>query len=235
VDLVVFDVDGTLTATNEVDTRCFAWAFIEEFATPIDTAWETYPHRTDSGIIRDNFFQRFGRAAIPAELLRFQARFILLLEREWHNQPAAFAEVAGAATAFARLKREQRWALAIASGGWQVSARFKLAKAGIAAAGIPAAFADDAEAREDIVRTAIARARDHYACSFDRIVLVGDSDCDVAAAKRLEIPFVGIAAGDDAVLRSAGAMQIVGDYTEYDAFVEALDRASASPYRMREG
>ena len=49
--LVVFDIDGTLTQTNEVDSRCFEEALrivlgIEEF----DTCWENYQFVTDSGV-----------------------------------------------------------------------------------------------------------------------------------------------------------------------------------------
>jgi len=39
VNLVIFDIDGTLTATNQVDTRCFAAAFLEVFGTEISTDW----------------------------------------------------------------------------------------------------------------------------------------------------------------------------------------------------
>jgi phosphoglycolate phosphatase-like HAD superfamily hydrolase len=227
VDLVVFDVDGTLTATNEVDTRCFAQAFIEEFGTPIETAWEKYPHRTDSGIISHNFVEHFGRAPRSAELERFRTRFMLLLDREWRAVPRAFAEGAGAGAALARLRRERRWALAIATGGWQISARFKLAKAGIEVTDIPAAFADDAEAREEIAQTAIARARDHYGYGFERIVLVGDSDCDVATAKQLQIPFIGIALSDATLLQNSGATHVLRSFEDFGLFANALEASRA--------
>jgi phosphoglycolate phosphatase-like HAD superfamily hydrolase len=227
VDLVVFDVDGTLTATNEADTRCFARAFTEEFGKPIETSWEAYPHRTDSGIIRHNFVEYFGRAPTAAELERFRTRFILLLEREWRAAPSAFAEVAGAGAALARLRREQRYSVAIATGGWQLSARFKLARAGIEVVGIPAAFADDAEAREEIVQTAVARAREHYGSDFARMVLVGDSECDVATAARLRVPFVGVAVDDETLLRGAGATQVIRNFEDFGLFANALEASRA--------
>jgi beta-phosphoglucomutase-like phosphatase (HAD superfamily) len=43
MNLLVFDIDGTLTATNEVDTRCFARAFHEAFGIALDTSWHIYP------------------------------------------------------------------------------------------------------------------------------------------------------------------------------------------------
>jgi len=228
VDLVVFDVDGTLTATNEVDTRCFARAFFDVFGIAINTTWHTYPHRTDSGIIRHNFSEHFRRGPMAAELDRFRERFVMLLEREWREAPRRFADVAGAAAALARIERKRSYALALATGGWRVSALFKLAKARIPVVDVPAAFADDAEAREEITRLAIARATAHYRQRFERAILVGDSDCDVATAKRLGLPFVGIAAdGCDHALRVAGAELGLRDYDDFTAFIKAL--AAASP------
>ena len=61
-------------------------------------------------------------------------------------------------------------------------------------AGLPAAFADEAAEREEIAGYR-DRPRDScYQQQFDRIILVGDSDCDVATAARLGVGFVGIAA-----------------------------------------
>ncbi len=80
VNLLVFDVDGTLTATNEVDTRCFARAFLETFGIALNTSWHIYPHRTDSGIICHSFSQHFRRAPTAG-----RARFI----------PRAFSDLAG--------------------------------------------------------------------------------------------------------------------------------------------
>lgn len=72
--------------------------------------------------------------------------------------------------------------------------------------GLPAAFADDAAEREEIARIAIDRARFHSQQPFERIVLVGNSDCDVTTAARLGLGFVGIAADtNDAALRTAAA------------------------------
>jgi beta-phosphoglucomutase-like phosphatase (HAD superfamily) len=82
MNLLIFDVDGTLTATNEVDTRCFARAFLETFGIALNTSWHIYPYRTDSGIICHSFSQHFRRAPTAAELDLFRERFLILLEGE---------------------------------------------------------------------------------------------------------------------------------------------------------
>lgn len=225
VDLIVFDVDGTLTATNEVDTRCFARAFLEAFGVALDTSWHIYPHRTDSGIIRHSFFEHFTRAPTQVELDLFRERFLRLLDLEWRAVPRHFAAVAGATRALTKIAQHS-YALALATGGWRTSALFKLEKAGIPVVGLPAAFADDAAEREEITRIAIGRAKIHHRQQFDRIILVGDSDCDVTTAARLGLGFVGIAAdGNDAVLRAAGAQLVLRDYEDFATFIRTLEAA----------
>ena len=52
--VALFDIDGTLTATNEVDRDCFLAAFLQEFAiTEIDSDWLGYEQTTDRGITAD--------------------------------------------------------------------------------------------------------------------------------------------------------------------------------------
>jgi phosphoglycolate phosphatase-like HAD superfamily hydrolase len=228
VNLVIFDIDGTLTATNQVDTRCFAGAFLEVFGIEISTDWQSYPHRTDSGIISHNCRIHLGRHPIGIELERFRNRFLALLEREANAAPWDFAEVPGAGAAIARIEHEAGYAIALATGGWRVSARFKLDKARLPIAHLPAAFADDAEEREEIARRAINRAELHYLRSFDRVILAGDSDCDLATAARLGLSFVGIAAdGQDGMLREAGAEYVLRDYEDLERVMSAL--AAATP------
>jgi hypothetical protein len=102
--------------------------------------------------------------------------------------PQDFAPIAGATTALTKIAQQRSYGLAVATGGWRASALFKLEKAGIPVVGLPAAFADDAAEREEIARIAIVRARFRHHQLFDRIILVGDSDCDVTTAARLGFP-----------------------------------------------
>lgn len=228
VDLIVFDVDGTLTATNEVDSRCFARALRDTFGINISTQWQAYAHITDSGITHHNFVEHFGRPPTAVELDRFRERFLALLEQRWRQAPFDFAQVPGVSKALARIAHQQRYKTAIASGGWRASALFKLAKAGLNTGRFPAAFADDAQERENIARMAISRAQAHYGWHFRRIIFVGDADWDMTTAARLGIAFVGIAHHkEESTLRGAGAKIVLPDYQDFAAFAAALDAAEA--------
>ena len=50
---VIFDIDGTLTQSNEFDARCYIEAVKEGMGISIDDNWLNYKHVTDSGILNE--------------------------------------------------------------------------------------------------------------------------------------------------------------------------------------
>lgn len=212
--LIVFDVDGTLTRTNAADGRCFAQAVSELIGAPIDTDWASYRFVTDPGIAAEAVERRLGRAPWPAELAALRARYLSLLEAE-----GPYAEIPGAVALLRRLRGRQDIALAIATGAWRDCALLKLDWAAIPVDGLPMATADDAFAREEILRLAARRAGGR----FDRITCVGDAVWDVAAARALGAAFVGISCDGDATkLKAAGAGQVLPDFRDVDRFLDAV-------------
>ena len=226
--LVIFDVDGTLTRTVEVDSACFVQAFADEFKiTDINTDWARYEHYTDSGIADEIFRQKLGRALSPEEHIKLIDRFLFLLGKNAKTSPELFGEIPGAKKTLLRLENEPGWKMAIATGCWLDSAFFKLEKAGIRPQGIPIASADDSMIREKIARLSRKRARSLYRVRhFQRVVYVGDGIWDVRMARRLEIPFLGV--GDEEkqkYLSRAGAEHFLPDLRDYDLFLRKLDEA----------
>jgi phosphoglycolate phosphatase-like HAD superfamily hydrolase len=177
--------------------------------------------------MQEVFRARFDRAPNSAEIARFVECFVALLRDRYRGAPGAFGEVPGATTFLARL-RQSRWAVAIATGGWEQSARFKIETAGIGAGHFPAAFAEDGPARHTIVTTAISRASSYYQEStFERIVLVGDALWDVQAAKDLGLPLVAVGQGERAVkLRGAGTSHVVENFIDHVACLRCLEEAT---------
>ena len=230
MQLVVFDLDGTLTRTTRVDERCFVAALREELGiVEVDSDWAQYTYSTDSGISAEIFQKRLGRAPTHAELRRLEQRFVRLLAAAFESDPASCTAVAGASAALRRLRTDPQWRVALATGSWRASATLKLATAGLDLGGVPAAFADDNVRREDIIALARARARERApGGEFSRVVYVGDAPWDVRAARRLNIPFVGIAGARAAArLRAEGAGAILRDFSEVEQLIEALQRAPA--------
>ena len=226
--LAIFDIDGTLTETNSVDSVCFVRAMADAHSIEgVSTDWGAYAHTTDSYITRQLFSERFGRAPDDSEVSRFTSRFVSLLEDYKAKDASLFKEVGGAAEALARLGLEPGWALAVASGCWRGSGLMKLRAAGLELGDVPAAFAEDGESREEILSAALARAGEFYGTgSFERVVSLGDGLWDVRAARNLGCPFVGVARGARAKrLRAAGASHVVGDFKDYGRLMRCLTEA----------
>src|SRR5947207_7087579 len=80
MDLAIFDVDGTLTRTTQLDGTCFVRAVAAVIgAVPFSTDWRDYTHITDSGITAQIFRDQLGRAPHDQEMTDVQQRFMDLL------------------------------------------------------------------------------------------------------------------------------------------------------------
>lgn len=229
--LVVFDIDGTLTNTNQIDENCFVRAFALEFGIfGINTNWSEYAYTTDSGITQQIFKEKLERLPSDEELVRLKARFIGLLQEAFINNQDLFSEIPGSTNVLAKLQLDPDWCVAIATGGWRESAKLKLQKANLQIEGIPLASANDALSREDIIKTAIIKAENVYQVEkFQKVIFVGDGVWDVKAAYRLNIAFIGI--GDNK-LTNLGATKVIRDFTHLEDFLKILQSAVIPKFSM---
>ncbi|BAZ11947.1 putative methyltransferase [Calothrix sp. NIES-4071] len=225
--LVIFDIDGTLTKTNDVDTECFVQAFADVFEiTQINTDWSKYGHTTDSGITLQIFHEQFERAPSEDELSKLQHRFVELLQQSYSANPELFAEIPGASVILHKISLLPDWKIAFATGGWRRSALMKLQAASLDIT-LPIATADDSYSREVIVTTAIEKAKKAYNQEFERIVCVGDGIWDILTAIQLQLPFIGAATNTQhQELQQAGVEYIITDFTDIDLFFKALNTAT---------
>jgi phosphoglycolate phosphatase-like HAD superfamily hydrolase len=239
MNLVIFDVDGTLTESVTVDEVCFVQAFQDVLGIEgINTNWLDYTFQTDSGLALEICRSHLGRDPSGAEISRLQSRFVQLLGAAVERTGQPMRAIPGAAAFLIRMKERAGWFFAIATGGWSVSARFKLASAGLPVDAFPWASADDALDRVEILRTAMHRAGQHYGQdAFDKVVYIGDGVWDVRAARELGISFLGIAVGERArKLGQAGASCVMPDLSDSVRVVECLQvLAQNPPERGNEG
>jgi phosphoglycolate phosphatase-like HAD superfamily hydrolase len=222
--LVMFDIDGTLTRTDVVEGRCFVQALEDIFDfTGVSDDWSLYPHCTDSGILESIFKERRGSSPSRSELTEFQAGFLSLLSAEAAARP--FQPVEGAHEMLRQLTAMSDVAVSLASGAWERSARLKLASAGLAFPQIPGAFADDAHAREDIMRTSQSRSAKVRGCeAFTSVIYVGDGEWDARACRNLGWPCIGIAHDSVKIerLRYEGAREVFPNYEDTGAFLRSI-------------
>ena len=229
--LAIFDIDGTLTNTNSVDDVCFVKALaVAHNLSGINTDWSAYDHTTDSGITQQIFQERFGRDPQTFELAKLKSCFVSLLRSEYDSNLSGFLEIAGATLALERLRQEPEWAIAIATGSWRDSALLKLKAAKIQFERIPAAFAEDGLAREEILQSAVSQSlASHQLDGFEKVVSIGDGIWDVRTARRLNFAFVGVGVGDKAaILSRAGAKHVIENFSDYERLISFLNEAEVA-------
>jgi phosphoglycolate phosphatase-like HAD superfamily hydrolase len=191
--LVMFDIDGTLVDSAGFDSDLYAQAVEGVLNIQIDRNWDAYEHVSDSGILeqllRDARFDS-ERAALAA---RVQQRFIGLVRDYVEREPAAVREIAGAKCLVGRLLALPDVRVAIATGGWESTARLKLQHVGIEVGGVGFASSSDARARTDIMRLAAQRAL--RGAAFKRATYFGDGAWDRRASAELGYEFVAVGRG----------------------------------------
>ncbi len=194
---IIFDIDGTLTDTTEIDDHCYTRAIEETFGfRDFETNYGYYKNTTDSGIIDQLFRERLGRSFTMEEREKFITHFCNLLERAYESQPDSIREIHKAGRMLAFLCRQPQLSIGLATGGWQESALFKLRCAGINIEGCTAAsFAQDALARQDIIGSTIRKMNERHGLQLGAadITYVGDGNWDYLATKEMGIQFIGIA------------------------------------------
>jgi phosphoglycolate phosphatase-like HAD superfamily hydrolase len=225
MQLIMFDLDGTLADTMQADEECFVGALFDVFGFEnVNTDWSAYRDATDSGVLLELFTGRLNRGPRPDEIKQFQSRFVALLNEAFENS-TRFGPIPGTKLLLKELATRKHFGTALATGGWKISAQWKLEKAGLDFLFGAAAFADDDYSREGIMSCAMQRALEPYGQTrFDAVIYIGDAIWDVRAARNLGYHFIGIGGGVRAEkLYPAGATTVFSDYTNTNFFINTLE------------
>lgn len=143
MQLVMFDIDGTLTQSNDLDDRAYLQALFEVFGfSEILSDWTLYTHVTDACILKEVCQRQLGRNPSLLEVEAFQKRFLTLLT-EGAKANDGIKPIAGALKMLSWLLESPDHAVAYADGGWTTSALFKLQSEHLPIQNIPYAFSDD--------------------------------------------------------------------------------------------
>jgi phosphoglycolate phosphatase-like HAD superfamily hydrolase len=228
--LAIFDVDGTLCDTSDVDDECFCETASEILGIPVPArTWEGSPHITDSGIVEWLWMRHRGRSATDGEVSTFIDRFRAKLGRELDRDLGRFRSVKGAGPFLVELL-ERGWNVAFATGGWGETARLKLRAAGLPVERLLAS-SDDSRDRAEIFRLASARAVQLSTPLPDRTVLFGDGVWDIRVASQIGWRFVGVGSGPRGdLLRRSGARVVIPDFANPASNTAALADCEVPPW-----
>jgi phosphoglycolate phosphatase-like HAD superfamily hydrolase len=220
--LVLFDLDGTLLKTDGIDWRLYLQAFADVYDMEVRLEECRACRRiTDRGVAEELLERRLGRSVVAEDVRPLHERFVALLHAAL-PPPSDALQVPGAAAILDRLRGDGH-TVAIATGGWDASARLKLACAGIRLDGIALTACDECPDRESIMTRAMDRAGG--IARHGRVVYVGDAAWDVAATHALALPFVGVDYAGTRTLERLGIKPVLRDFSDAPAFLRALDAA----------
>ncbi|MCP3923498.1 MAG: HAD hydrolase-like protein [Desulfobacterales bacterium] len=192
--LVMFDIDGTLTESYAYDEELFQKAVqsvlkIDNFSTD----WRDYKYVTDSGILNEIVKTDKKRDMTKGEEEGVKNAFVSYIENLYNHDKSNFKEINGANSLINHLIEKDDVAVAIATGGWQESALFKLEKSGFDLKEIPFASSNDSYDRVKIMKLAEEKAKSYYKTnSFKDYYYIGDGEWDVKAAKDIGYKFIGV-------------------------------------------
>lgn len=222
--LIVFDIDGTLAATDYEADMCYAEAFQEVVGRSLEGLdFMGCEHVTDSAVT-DHFFQQlFGRNALETEIADLKTAFRTKLEERQATHPELFLEVPGAQDLFHTLKSTSNVYLGIATGAWRHPAAFKLDTIGLDTTGVVFYGADDHYSKEYSINKVIADSKAlHRKDEFTNIVYIGDRIYDKAISEKLGIGFVGVDHEHTGILTKANTQHVFNDLKDLESFAKAV-------------
>ena len=156
--LVMFDIDGTLVDSAGFEGDFYAEAVESVLNVRVNRNWDVYEHVSDSGILEQVLREAVldgDRAELAACV---QRRFVGNVSAFLADNPAALREIEGAKRLVERLLALPGVRVAVATGGWQETARLKLRLVGIDPERLAFASSSDALARTEIMQLAARRA-----------------------------------------------------------------------------
>lgn len=214
-NLVVFDIDGTLTDSVTQHQAGFVQALQQLGVQEINQDFHAYKHHTDLHIARTIY-----EAALPA---RFDTAAVSRFESLLYDHIAAagsLQEIKGAKQFVTFLEKETDFGVCYATGSMLRPAVFKLQAAGITFDPVQLATSNYREERAAIVQEAIRNARLYYNQSeFEKIIAFGDGIWDLKTAQELGVGFVGIGVKNKTAMEAAGMQWHGNDFTELDTAI----------------
>lgn len=219
MNLIVFDIDDTLTKSEYQHQLAYVNAMKAFGITEINQNWRDYKHHTDSFILKENYEQNLKDAFDFSFVERFEAKMTeLILTMQ------AVTAIKGACAAVESFSANPNYAVAFATGSFLKPAFVKLNQAGIQYDSDLVVGSNTIFSREGIVEQAMEKAKVFYQVdAFDNVIAVGDGIWDLKAASNLGLHFVGIGTKNYSDFKKEHVKLHIEDWSAFDlAEAEAI-------------
>ena len=187
MDIVAFDIDGTLLDSSDVDSTLYVEAVRTVLGDiKVRSDWSDYEHVTDQGLLRSII--RDNKLTEESGLIsKVKEQFVQTLSDHLETH-GPFEELPGALNFVQALQRSDNTRIVYATGGWRTSAKLKLQSSGFPLEGIPLSSSDDHDDRISIMRSAVSQ----LSINANAITYYGDGVWDKFACEKLGWRFVPV-------------------------------------------
>ncbi len=206
--VLLFDIDGTLVDTGGAGSRSIAAAFEELHGRRDACAHFSFDGMTDRAIARQGL-SAIGVEVTPPAIDALLATYLRHLAREVSATQAHRYVVHPGMREAVQAAHARGAAVGLGTGNIEPGARVKLGRVGLSEAFAFGGFGDDHELRPELIRVGAERGARRLGVSLAeaRVVVVGDTPKDIAAAQAIGAQSVAVATGSWRVeqLAAAGA------------------------------
>ena len=195
--LVLFDIDGTLLSVSKVNRSVLVDALTEVYGTAGSAHTHNFCGKMDRVIIYEVLQSAgLGESEIAEKFECVKARYIELFR---HTAQASDVRLlVGIRELLQKLSDHPDVLLALLTGNFEASGRHKLLLPAINHYFPFGAFADDAPSRNELPAIAVEKARQLTGRTFVNhdIVIIGDTEHDIACARVLNAKSIAVATGN---------------------------------------
>lgn len=188
---ILFDIDGTLIESTDIDTLCFQKAVEQVTGITISTDWASYQHVTDTGIAKE-IASKNGISEEERTIQMIKQAFLSSLQKTIEQNP--IKEIPGAKHFLDELKKKKNLIISFATGGWLESALMKLRSAGISPHDIHIASSNDHYKRVNIMKAAQSHLQEQH---ITQSTYFGDGIWDKTACEILQFDFIAVGTSVD--------------------------------------
>ncbi|MDP1823814.1 MAG: haloacid dehalogenase-like hydrolase [Archangium sp.] len=209
--VLLFDIDGTLVSTGGAGRRSIERAFLLVHGRADACSHFTFDGMTDRSIVRLGL-QAIGVAADEAAIDVLLARYVQCLDEAVQSVPEAQYIVHAGMREAVDAGLAAGMAVGLGTGNVREGARVKLGRVGLFEKFSFGGFGDDHELRPELIRLGAERGTQQLGVTLReaRVVVIGDTPKDVAAAQAIGAESVAVATGGFTVeqLRASGATRV---------------------------
>jgi phosphoglycolate phosphatase-like HAD superfamily hydrolase len=194
--VLLFDIDGTLVTTGGVGRRSLEKAFEKRFARPGACAALRLDGMTDRAIVRHGL-ETMGLSGTEEEIDAMLAAYVETLEAEVLSADMSRYRVHQGMVEALDAARARGHAIGLGTGNIREGARVKLTRVGIYERFAFGGFGCDHEHRVELIRVGAQRGAARLGRPVEecRVVVIGDTPKDVAAAKGIGAECLGVGTG----------------------------------------